>query len=95
VVGDLEGEAALSHRGAGGDDDEVRGLEARRDAVKVLEAAREAGDVGARLVEVADPLERLDERVLEEDELALLAALGEVEDELRPRSVAFSRTISA
>ena len=50
--------------------------------VEILEAAREAGDLGARLVEVADPLERLDERVLEEDELALRAALGEVEDEL-------------
>ena len=31
---------------------------------------------------MADPLERLDERVLEEDELAVGAALGELEDEL-------------
>jgi hypothetical protein len=70
---------------------------------------------------VADPLERLDERVLEEDELAVGAALARSKtscsaraDELlgspsrsqpswaisppariRPRRVAFSRTISA
>jgi hypothetical protein len=31
---------------------------------------------------VADPLERLDERVLEKDELAIGAALAELEDEL-------------
>ena len=35
-----------------------------------------------RLVELADRLERLEERVLEEDELAVGAALGELEDEL-------------
>ena len=80
--GDLEREGALSHRRAGGEDDEVRGLESRGEVVEILEAARHAGDLGAVLVELADALERLDERVLEEDELAVGAALGELEDEL-------------
>src|SRR2546423_8595444 len=82
VAGDLEREATLSHRGTGGDAHEVRGLEAGGDPIQVLEAAREPGHLGAGLVEVADPLERLDERVLEEDELALRTALAEVVDEL-------------
>ena len=82
MVGDLEGEGALSHGRAGGDDHEVRGLEAGGDPVEILEAAREPRHLGARFVEVADPLERLDEGVLEEDEFALGAALAEVVDEL-------------
>ena len=82
VVRDLEREGALSHRRAGGDDHEVRGLEAAGDAVEILEAAREARHLGARLVELADRLERLDECVLEEDELALGSPLAELEDEL-------------
>ena len=47
-----------------------------------LKPLERPGDFGARVVEVADALERLDERVLEEDELALGAPLGELEDEL-------------
>ena len=42
VVRDLEREGALSHRRAGGEDHEVRGLEAGGEVVEVLEAAREA-----------------------------------------------------
>src|SRR3954463_16351767 len=82
MVRDLEREGALTHRGPGGEDHEVRGLETGGELVEVLEAAGEPGDVGAGLVEVADPLEGLDERVLEEDELAVGAPLGELEDEL-------------
>src|SRR4029077_18544473 len=82
VVRDLEGEGALSHRRAGGDDHEVCGLEARGDPVEVLEAAGEAGHLGAGLVEEADTLARLHERALEENEGALAAPLAELEDEL-------------
>ena len=82
VVRDLERERALSHRRAGREDDEVLRLEAGREVVEILEAARQAGHLGAFLVELVDALERLDERVLEEDELAVGAALGELEDEI-------------
>src|SRR5262249_30626129 len=82
VVCDLEGECALTHRRASGENHEVRRLEAGGDSVEVLETTGEGRPRGAGFVEMADPLERLDERVLEEDEFAVRTALGELEDEL-------------
>src|SRR3954465_3294700 len=55
MVRDLEREGALPHRGPGGEDHEVGGLEAGGELVEVLEAAGEPGDVGARPAEGAAP----------------------------------------
>ena len=72
----------LPHRRPRGDDDQVARLEARRELVELLEAGRRAGDVGARLVEVHDPLEALLQQPLDVGEVARDALLGEVEDDL-------------
>ena len=44
VLGDVRDQRALAHRRAGGDDDQVAGLEAAGDLVEVLEARRRAGE---------------------------------------------------
>ena len=82
VRGDAERERRLPHRRPRGEDDEVAGLEARRELVELLEARGDAGDVGARLVEVRDPLEALLEQLLDVREVARDALLRELEDPL-------------
>ena len=77
-----EAERGLPHRRAGGEDDEVPRLEARRDAVEVAKAGGDAGDVRARLVERRDPLEALLEELFDVAELGARALLREVEDDL-------------
>ena len=82
VGGDAERERGLPHRRPCREDDEVAGLETGGQLVELLEAGRHAGDVGARLVQVRDPLEALLEQLLDVREVAGDALLRELEDPL-------------
>ena len=77
-----EPERGLPHRGPRGEDHEVPGLEPRGQEVELAEAARDAGDLGACLVELGDPLEALLEERLDVGEVARDALLAELEDDL-------------
>jgi hypothetical protein len=74
-------ERRLPHRRARGGDDQVAGLEAGREPVEVAEAGRSTGQVGARLVQLRDPLEALLQQLLDVRELAGHALLRQVEHE--------------
>ena len=65
VRGDVQREGRLAHRRARGDEDEIGGLQAARQAVEVLEARRQARDAALRLVEHIDALERAHEDALD------------------------------
>jgi hypothetical protein len=56
---------ALAHRRAGGQDDQVLGLQPGGEPVEVVEAGGEAGDLRALLGELLDLLERVVEQVAE------------------------------
>ena len=56
VLGEVEREAGLADRWAGGDEDEVRLLEARGHRVEVREAGADAADLALVLVEVVEPV---------------------------------------
>ena len=79
---DAEAERRLAHARACGHDHEVARLEPGRQPVEVAEARGNAGDVGAGLVQLRDPLEALLEQILDVAELGRDAALREVEDDL-------------
>src|SRR5262249_7110558 len=70
----------LSHTWSTGNDDEVRGLEARRLEVELLEAGRDAGDVLFSLVQALDVLERISQNFADGKRAAFQAPLGEAED---------------
>ena len=57
VLGDVQHQARLAHRGTAGDDDQVRLLEPGGHAVQVLVAGGDAGDGALVLVELLDHLE--------------------------------------
>ena len=82
IRGRAERERRLPHRRPGGEDDEVAGLETGGEVVDLLEPRRDAGDVGARLVQVHDPLEALLEQGLDVGEVARHPLLRELEDDL-------------
>ena len=49
VLGDAQRKRRLSHRRTGREDDQVRALETRRDAVEIAESGRDAGDPSGAL----------------------------------------------
>jgi hypothetical protein len=84
VLGDVEREGGLAHRGAPGDDDQVAGLQARGLLVELGEAGGHAGDVRrvVLVVEVVDALvdAREDRRDAEQPLVLARAGLGDLED---------------
>ena len=91
VLRHVEREAGLPHRRAGGDDDQIGRLQARRHLVEVGEAGRHAGDELLVRVQLLDRLEaRLREVAQRDEAVANLVVrdredrmLGLVEDEVR------------
>jgi hypothetical protein len=79
---DAETERRLAHARAGGDDDQVAGLESRRQPVQVTEPRGHSGDVGAGLVQSGDAFEALLEQVLDVAELGRDPALRQFEHDL-------------
>ena len=75
-------ERRLPHAGPRRDDDQVARLEAAGQPVDVAVALTDAGDVGAGLVELRDPLEALLQERLDVAELGRDPALRELEDDL-------------
>jgi len=67
VLGDIERERGLAHRGTPGDDDQLARLQARGLGVEVVEAGRHPGDVGGivAVVEVIDALQHAREHRLD------------------------------
>ena len=57
VFGDVGDQGALAHRRAGGDDDQVAGLEAAGDRVDVAEAGGGAGHLGLAGGELLEPVD--------------------------------------
>src|SRR5215210_6297027 len=82
VLGHVQRERRLPHRGTRRDDDQVAGLEAGGELVELLEAGWDARHVDPGFVEVHDPLEALLQQQLDMREVARDALLGEVEDDL-------------
>ena len=80
MLRDVQREGRFAHTRASGDDDEVRGLEARGLEVELLEAGRDAGDVLLALVEALDVLEGVPEDLADRQGAAFEAALGQAED---------------
>ncbi len=80
VLRNVQREGRLSHARASGDDDEVRGLEARGLEVELLEARGHAGHVLLALVEALDVLERVLEDPADGQRAAFQSPLGEAED---------------
>ena len=56
VLGEVQRQAGLADRGAGGDEHEVRLLQARGQRVQVGEAGADAADLALVLVEVVEPV---------------------------------------
>ena len=82
MLGDVEREARLAHRGPRREDHEVRLLQPRGQAVELAEARREPGDAGAVAVleEQREAVERLVERLLDEREVLGRAVLRDLVD---------------
>ena len=59
VLGDVEREGGLAHRGPAGDDDHVARLQAGSLHVEVVEAGRDAGDI-RRMLAVVELLDAVD-----------------------------------
>ena len=82
VLGDVEREARLAHRGPRGQDHEVRLLQARGLAIELAEAGRKARDAAAVAVleQQREPVEGLVERLLDEREVLGRAVLRDLVD---------------
>jgi hypothetical protein len=72
VLRHVQRHRCLPDRWAGGQDDEVRWLEAAEQCVQLRQAGRDADDLSAVLVQVLQPVIRL----AEEDGQCLEAAVG-------------------
>ncbi len=72
IEGDVGGERGLAHRGASGQDQEIRAVQAAQLAVEVAQAAGDARQLALALMGQFGLADRLDQDVLE----ALEAALG-------------------
>jgi hypothetical protein len=79
VLGDVEGEGAFAHAGAGGDDDELAAVEAVGHAVEVDEAGGEAEDLAAVFVVGFDAGEGFVDGVGALDEADFFAVAAEFE----------------
>ncbi len=82
VLGHVEAERCLAHRGPAGDDHEVAFLQAARHLVDVDEPGGQPGDDVLRLGELVDRPEALLDDLPHVDEALPDAALGDVEDRL-------------
>ena len=80
VLADVQHQAGLAHRRAGGDDHQVAGLQAARLAVDVVEAGRDAGDVALVLEQLLDLREALLDQLAHRQEAGLDAIVGHRED---------------
>ncbi len=72
ILGDVDGQGGLAHRGAGGDDDQLALLQAAGHAVEFGEVGGQAGNLAALLVQIVD----IPEGVLD-DLVERLKAVGE------------------
>jgi hypothetical protein len=82
VGGHVQRQRGLPHAGAGGQDQQVRVLKARRQLVEVAIAGGDAGQVLLRLVELCDPLERLGQQVGHRAEVVRDPLVGDREHDL-------------
>ena len=82
VFGDVGDQRALAHRRAGGDDDQVAGLEAAGDRVDVAEAGGGAGQLDLAGGELLEPVDLVVEDLREQAEVARLLFVGDVEEQL-------------
>ncbi len=80
VLSDVEHEGGLSHRGTGGDDDEIGRLETCRKVVEVLEPTPDARNRTASTLDLLDPLHRRPEELLDAHEAFRPATLIDLED---------------
>src|SRR5204863_9954335 len=82
IRGHAEAKAGLPHARAGGDDDQVPGLEPGGEPVEVAEPRWRAGDLGAGLIQRRDAFEAVLQQLLDVTELARDPGLGQIEDDL-------------
>ena len=82
MLGDVQHQAGLPHRRAGGDDDQVARLHAARHAVQIHEAGRHAGDELLLLEQLLDLRQALFDDLPHRDEALLGAVLRDREDRL-------------
>ena len=80
MLGDVEREARLADRWAGGEDDEVARLEAGRQRIEVGEARSDAGDLAAVGVQVVEPVVGVVQQRLERGEARVDAFLADREE---------------
>ena len=80
MLRDVEHEARLAHRRPGGDDDEVRGLKARRHLVQVDEAGRYSGDELLVRVQFLDRVEASLREIAQRYEPVADLVVGDCED---------------
>ena len=81
VFGDVGDQGALPHRRAGGDDDQVAGLEAAGHRVDVAEAGRGAGQFDLAGRELLEPVDLVVEDVAEDAEVGGLLFVGDFEEQ--------------
>ena len=81
VFGDVRDQRALPHRRAGGDDDQVAGLEAAGHRVDVAEAGGGAGHLGLAGRELLQPVDLVVQDVAEDAEVGGLLFVGDFEEE--------------
>ena len=77
---DIEHEARLAHRRAGGDEYEIGGLQSRRHLVEIDEAGRHAGDQPLVLLQLLDCREAALHEVAQRDKAGANAILGNGKD---------------
>ena len=82
VLGDVQNQARLPHRRAGGDDDQVASLHAARHAVQIHKAGRHAGDQLLLLEQLLDLRQALVDDLPHRDEALLGPVLRDREDRL-------------
>ena len=80
VLRDVQHERRLSHRRTGGDDHQIRRLEARRQLVEIVESARHAGDRLTAALQRFDALHRRPEQFLDANESVVDPLLADLED---------------
>ncbi len=80
VLRDVEHQAGLPHRRAGGDDDQVAALEAARHLVDFVEAGRDAGDEALVLEQPLDLRKALLDQIAHRHEAGLDPIVGDRED---------------
>ncbi len=81
LFGDVQGEGGFAHTGAGGEDDELAGVEPAGQVVEIEQARRDAGDgVAAGFRSGHDEVHRVLDDVLEREGFAADLVLGDAVD---------------